>query len=210
MQYSQPIRGVYVITDSVLRPDRSHIEVARAAIEGGSKIIQLRDKNASDAELIPIAREIRRIASEAGAIFIVNDRIEVALASEADGLHIGQEDMPLVEARKRWPDRLLGVSVTTFEQAIEAVRDGADHLGVGPIYSTSTKLDAAEVTGLDLIGRIRRISPIPIVAIGGIGLSNIVEVARAGADSAAVISAVVCADDMVAATRALVEAWNAK
>lgn len=208
MHSAEEIRGVYVITDSVLRPDRSHLDIARAAIQGGSKIIQLRDKDASDAHLIPIAREIRRITSEAGAIFVVNDRIEVALASEADGLHIGQEDMPVAEARRRWPDRLLGVSVTTPEQAIEAERDGADHLGVGPIYSTSTKLDAAEVTGLALISHIRPICPIPIVAIGGIALANIAEVARAGADSAAVISAVVCADDMVAATRALVEAWG--
>lgn len=210
MYSAREIRGVYVITDVVLRPDRSHAEIARAAIEGGSKVIQLRDKHASDPELIPIAKEIRRLTSEAGVLFVVNDRIEVALASEADGLHIGQEDMPVAEARNLWPDRLLGVSVSVPEQAVEAARDGADHLGVGPIYSTATKLDAAEATGLDLIGRIRRICPIPIVAIGGIGLSNIAEVARAGADSAAVISAVVCADDMVAATRALVHAWDAE
>jgi len=208
MHTAEEIRGVYVITDAVLRPDRSHVEIARAAVQGGSRVIQLRDKEASDSELIPIAREIRRITAEAGAIFIVNDRIEVALASDADGLHIGQEDMPVADARKRWPERLLGVSVGSPEEAVTAERDGADHLGVGPIYSTSTKLDAGAATGLELIGRIRQVCRLPMVAIGGIGLSNIAEVARAGAESATMISAIVCADDMVAATRALVEAWG--
>ena len=208
MHTAREIRGVYVITDSVLRPDRSHVEIARAAVEGGSRVIQLRDKEASDSDLIPIAREIRRITSHAGAIFIVNDRIEVARGSDADGLHVGQEDMPATEARRRWPDRLLGVSVSSPEEAVAAERDGADHLGVGPIFSTSTKLDAGAVTGLGLIGRIRQACPLPIVAIGGIGRANISEVARAGAESASVISAVVCADDMAEATRALVEAWE--
>lgn len=203
------IRGVYVITDSRLRPDRTHVEIALSAVKGGSRVIQLRDKDASDADLIPVAREIRRITEDAGAIFIVNDRIEVALASDADGLHVGQSDIPASEARRRWPDRLLGVSASTLEQAIEAKRDGADHLGVGPVFSTATKRDADPITGLDLLEEIRRECRLPIVAIGGIGLSNIAEVRRAGADSAAVISAVVCAEDMVGATRALAEAWEA-
>jgi len=120
MHTALEIRGVYVITDSVLRPDRSHAEIARAALEGGSRVIQLRDKEASDSELISIARDIRLITWDAVAIFIVNDRIEVALASEADGLHIGQEDMPATEARRRWPDRLLGVSVSSPEEAVAA------------------------------------------------------------------------------------------
>lgn len=209
MDTAQEVRGIYVITDSVLRPDRSHVEIAKAALAGGSRVIQLRDKEAADSELIPIAREIRRLTAETRAIFVVNDRIEVALASDADGLHIGQEDMPVSEARRRWPDRLLGVSAATPEEALAAERDGADHLGVGPIYSTATKSDAGEAIGLELIREIRRACPLPIVAIGGIGPSNIGEIARAGAESAAVISAVVCADDMAAAARALVELWSA-
>lgn len=208
MRSAREIRGIYVVTDAVLRPDHSHVEIARTAVEGGSKVIQLRDKYASDTELIPTACEIRRIAAEAGVIFIVNDRIEVALASEADGLHIGQEDMPVAEARRRWPEGLLGVSVSNPEEAVKAERDGADHLGVGPIYTTGTKSDAGSATGLEQIALIREACALPVVAIGGIGLSNIAEVARAGAESAAVISAVVCADDMVAATKALVEAWK--
>ena len=207
MHSPQDIRGVYIITDSVLRPDRTHVEIARTAIEGGSKVIQLRDKEAPDAELIPIARKIRRLTSDAGVVFIVNDRIEVALASDADGLHIGQEDMPVAEARNLWP-RLLGVSASSPEEALSAASEGADHLGVGPVFATSTKLDAAQVTGLGLIGLIHAMCPLPIVAIGGINLGNIAEVARAGAESAAVISAVVCAEDMVEETRALVEEWD--
>lgn len=209
MRSAHEITGIYVITDSLLRPERTHVEIALAAVSGGSRVIQLRDKEAFDEELIPVAREIRRITEGAGAIFIVNDRIEVALASDADGLHVGQSDIPTPEARRRWPDRLLGVSASTMEQAIEAERDGADHLGVGPVFSTATKRDADPVTGLDLLGEIRRECRLPVVAIGGIGLSNIAEVRRAGADSAAVISAVVCAEDMAGATRALAEAWEA-
>lgn len=208
MRAARRIRGVYVITDAVLRPDRGHVEIARAAVAGGSMVVQLRDKDAPDSELIPIAREIRRVTESAGAVFIVNDRIEVALASGADGLHIGQEDMPAAEARRRWPDGLLGVSVSSPEQAVRAEREGADHLGVGPIYATGTKSDAGSATGPGQIARIREACGLPIVAIGGIGLSNIADVARGGAESAAVISAVVCAEDMVAATRALVEAWR--
>jgi thiamine-phosphate pyrophosphorylase len=203
------IHGLYVITDETLVPGRTHLEIARAAIEGGASAIQLRDKHASNEHLTEVGLAIRRLASEAGAMFVVNDRVEVALASDADGIHVGQDDRPVSELRTLFPGRIIGVSVDTPEDASTARRMGADYLGVGPIFGTSTKPDAPPATGLSQIGEMRAASGgLPVIAIGGIHEGNIAEVARAGADAAAVISAVVCAEDMVAATRRLVQIWS--
>ena len=206
------VRGIYVITDTCLVPGRSHIDVAGAALNGGASIIQLRDKSKDDDELIKIGYEIRRLTFAAGALFIINDRLEVALACDADGLHVGQEDRSASELRLMLPGKLLGVSVATPEEAARAQRDGADYLGVGPVFETSTKIDAGLPVGIHRIELARSASGgLPIVAIGGINEGNIAEVARTGADSAAVISAIVCADDMTEATRRLVQIWkNAK
>ena len=203
------IHGIYVITDEELFPGRTHAAIAKAALEGGATIIQLRDKHASDEYLIEAGREIRRLTSEAGALFIVNDRLEVALACNADGLHVGQSDRQASEVRPLLAGKILGVSVLNTDQAAKAAEDGADYLGVGPIFATATKPDADPPTGLEAITDCKRASGgLPIVAIGGINESNIAEIARSGADSAAVISAVVCAQDMVTATRRLVERWG--
>lgn len=203
------IRGVYVITDETLVPGRTHVEIAEAALRGGASVIQLRDKHAPDEYLIRTGREIRSLTSEVGALFIVNDRVEVALACDADGIHVGQSDCRASEIRERFVGRIVGVSVSTPEEAARARADGADYLGVGPIFATSTKPDAAPATGLEMIGKAREASAgLPVVAIGGINDRNIADVARAGADSAAVISAVVCAEDMTVATRRLVDEWN--
>jgi thiamine-phosphate pyrophosphorylase len=204
---AQRIKGVYVVTDEQLAPGRTHEDIARAALAGGASVIQLRDKMADDRRLIEAGMKIARMASEAGALFIVNDRVEVALACHADGIHIGQEDRPVSEVRRLMPQSILGVSAATPEEAVRAEREGADCLGIGPIFSTSTKPDAGDAVGLERIAEIRAVCGLPIVAIGGISLSNIREVARAGADSAAVISAIVCAEDMTAATAALVAAF---
>ena len=202
------ISGVYVITDEELRPGRTHAEIARAALEGGARVIQLRDKLASDDYMIRAGTEIRRLTREFGAIFIVNDRLGVALACDADGLHVGQADHPAREVRHLLRGKLLGVSCVSVEEAARAREDGADHLGVGPIYSTATKSDAGAPTGLRLIPLAKDASGgLPVVAIGGINEGNIGEVARAGADAAAVISAIVCADDMAEATRRLIREW---
>ena len=203
------ISGIYVITDEQLVPGRTHAQIAKAALEGGAAVIQLRDKHASDEYLIEAGREIRRLTREAGALFIVNDRLEVALACDADGLHVGQSDRPASELRPLLKGKLLGVSVLNSEQAAKARADGADHLGVGPIFATATKADADPPIGLDMIEKTKLGSGgLPIVAIGGINEGNLAEVRRAGADSAAVISAIVCAEDMAAATRRLADRWS--
>ena len=203
------IHGVYIITDEELRPGRTHVEIARAALEGGARVIQLRDKRASDEDMIRAGIEIRRLTADFGAIFIVNDRLEVALACDADGLHVGQEDRPAREVRPLLVGKLLGVSCATAEDAARAREDGADHLGVGPIFATATKSDAGAPTGLQLIRLAKEASGgLPVVAIGGINEANLADVKRAGADAAAIISAVVCADDMAEATRRLVRIWE--
>lgn len=202
-EFRSQIQGLYVITDASFS-GRSHVDVARAALEGGARLIQLRDKGRDVGELLPIANEIRELCHAAGALFLVNDRVDLACACEADGVHLGQTDLPVAEARKLLgPDRLIGVSVENVEQVEAAEAADADYLGVGAIYGSATKPDAGDAVGPEQIRRFRERSALPIVAIGGITLERIPEVREAGADAIAVISAVAAAEDPVAAAWSL-------
>ena len=196
---------VYVITDEVLSKGRSHIEIAKAAIAGGADVIQLRDKTASSRKLYEIASEIRLLTIDKGIPFIINDRLDIALAVNADSLHIGQDDLPALLARRiLGPDKILGISARSLNEALQAEKDGADYLGVGPVFEArGTKADAGLPLGLELIKTIRQNCVKPIVAIGGINHSNVAEAIRAGADCAAVISCIVGAQDIIKATREL-------
>lgn len=188
---------LYVVTDESLSKGRSNVEIAKLAYEGGADVVQLRMKNATKDEMLTDALKIKEIADDMSKFFIVNDNIEVAKESEADGVHLGQSDMPLAEATEfLGHDKIIGISVTTVEQALEAQAGGAAYVGVGSIFNTSTKPDAAQSLGLDAIYRIHQAVDIPIVAIGGINQGNIQSVIRAGADCAAVVSAVVAQDDV--------------
>jgi thiamine-phosphate pyrophosphorylase len=189
---------LYIITDQELSGGKSHLQIAEQAIQGGADVIQLRDKNVSSRELYFAAHQIREISHQYQLPFIVNDRLDIALAVEADGLHLGQEDLPASIARKiLGSEQILGVSATSLEEALQAEKDGADYLGVGPIYEArSTKADAGEPKGLSLLSEIRRNCQIPIIAIGGINLKNIKAVFKAGADGIAVISAIVAAPEI--------------
>jgi len=196
---------LYVITDESVSRGRSHIEVAEAAIRGGADVIQLRDKTASGGTLYRVALALRKLTREAKVPLIVNDRLDIALAADADGVHLGQKDLPATVARNiMGPVRILGVSADTLEEALLAEKDGADYLGVGPVFEArETKADAGEPLGLERIARIRKHCRLPIVAIGGIKAENARLVREAGADSAAVISAIVAADDITQAAREL-------
>ena len=188
---------LYVVTDESLSKGRSNVEIARLAYEGGADVVQLRMKNASFDDMLRDALAIKEIADDYGRFFFVNDTVEVALESGADGVHLGQSDMPLEEAMDIMGDNsLIGISVTTVEEAVEAEAGGAAYVGVGSIFNTSTKPDATQSLGLYAIFKIRQAVDIPIVAIGGINQGNIQSVIRAGADSAAVVSAVVSQDDV--------------
>lgn len=194
---------LYVVTDAGLSRGRSHRAVIEAAIVGGATVVQYREKHASTRHMIEEALELRDLTRRAGVPLIVNDRVDVALAVDADGVHVGQDDMPVALARRLIGNKLLGVSAHSLSEALQAVRDGADYLGVGPIFATTTKPDAASPIGLDGLRAIRQHVLIPIVAIGGINPANAADVMRAGADGIAVVSAVVAADDVTAAARQL-------
>jgi thiamine-phosphate pyrophosphorylase len=195
---------LHVLTDREWSRGRDILEVVNAAIDGGATVIQLRDKTASTRTLIEEGLALRELTRKRGALFIVNDRIDVALAVEADGAHVGQDDMPATLARKMLgADRILGVSAGNLEEAAEAVKAGADYLGVGPIYPTRGKVDAGPATGEHLLTELAKRYTIPLVAIGGITAQNAGAVIRAGAHGIAVITAVVNAEDITAAAREL-------
>ena len=199
-----PRYDLYVISDPLLARGRSHLEVARAALEGGADAIQIRDKSSTAYNLSLISAEIQPLARKYGAAFFVNDRVDVALLAGADGAHVGQDDLPAREARRLLPrPRLIGVSAGSKEEARRAEREWADYVGVGPVFRTATKPDAGEPLGLEELARIAAAVRIPVVAIGGITQENVAQVFAAGASGAAVVSAVVAADDMAAAARAL-------
>jgi thiamine-phosphate diphosphorylase/hydroxymethylpyrimidine kinase/phosphomethylpyrimidine kinase len=205
------VRGVYVVTDSRLRSDRDATAAVEAAIAGGAGVVQLREKGMTTPKLVALARSLAARARSAGVLFIVNDRVDVALAAGADGAHVGPDDMPPADARRLLgPERLLGVSVGTVAEA-QAAAPNASYFGVGPIFGTRTKSDAGDAVTPARIREIRAAAPgIPIVAIGGISRENIGEIAAAGAEAAAVVSAVVAAPDMAAAVRELLERFRQK
>ena len=195
---------LYVITDEEIAGGLSHAEIARQAIAGGADVIQLRDKACGPRELLRIGRIIRKITRRTGIPFIVNDRLDVALACDADGVHLGQDDMGAIVARQIAPPQfIIGISVGTLDEAVRAEQEGADYIAVSPVFPTTSKSDAGPGHGLDLLKKIRRIITIPVVAIGGINPGNVNEVIEAGADGVAVISAVVGDPDIKAAARDL-------
>ncbi len=204
------LAGLYAIIDSQVLKERSPTEVTSQVIRGGAKTIQLRDKLRSKKELLPIAHQLRNLCAEHNVLFIVNDYLDLALATDADGLHLGQNDLPIREARKLLPiDKILGCSTTTIEQAITAEAEGADYIAVGSIYPTTSK-ETARVVGLERLRQIRQAVTLPLVAIGGINRDNTAEVMAAGASSVAMISTILQAEDPEEAARQIVASLNAQ
>ncbi len=198
------LHGLYVIIDTKALKERSYIEVAAQAIRGGAKTIQLRDKLRSKKELLPIAQQLKNLCAEHNVPFIVNDYLDLVLATDADGLHLGQDDLPISVARKLLPiGKILGCSTTTVDQAVTAESEGADYIAVGSIYPTASK-ETAKVVGLDRLRQTRQAVTLPLVAIGGITRDNAAEVIAAGADSVAVISAILEAENVEEAARQIV------
>lgn len=198
------IGRLHVLTDVVLQRRFSHVELARQAISGGADTIQFRHKGGSTRWLIETAGEIREVCTKAGVCFIVNDRLDVAVASNADGVHLGQDDFPIPLARKiLGKDRVIGGSAATLEEALRCEAEGADYVGFGPVYPTGSKDDAGPVSGIDGLRTVVRSLNLPVVAIGGIHNANILELMRTGAWGVAVISAVCCRESPECATREL-------
>jgi thiamine-phosphate diphosphorylase len=193
-----------VITQRVEHLNRGHLDVARAALRGGVRMIQLRDKSLPDRELCEVAREMKRLARESGAVLIVNDRSDIALATGADGVHLGQGDIPIEAARRiLGGEAVIGASVADPSEAGEAEEQGASYVSVGSVFATTSKADAGGPIGIAPIVEIKRATRLPVIAIGGISLDNVVSVIRGGADGVAVISAVAEAEDMVVAASEL-------
>lgn len=195
---------LYVITDVTIREGITHTRIAMEAVAGGADVIQLRDKDMSGRKLLATAREIRHITRNAGRLFIVNDRIDIAMASGADGVHLGQDDLPLAEARNLvHDDFIIGISVGSVYEAVDAEKAGADYVAVSPVFSTGTKKDAGAGLGTQRITAIRQRVSIPVIGIGGIRKENIHEVLQSGADGVAVVSAIIGTGDIVNATTEL-------
>jgi thiamine-phosphate pyrophosphorylase len=201
----QCLSGLYVIIDVAFLRGRRAPDVAAQAIRGGATTIQLRAKERGVRDFLASAIELKKRCAEHNVLFIVNDSLEVALVSGADGLHVGQDDLPVAAARHLLPvDKILGVSARTLTEARKARAEGADYLGVGAIFPTATK-HAAGATGVNVIKKIKEAMDLPLVAIGGINKDNLLKVMQAGADAAAVISAVMGANDIEKATRQLAD-----
>ncbi|EMA51822.1 thiamine phosphate synthase [Halococcus thailandensis] len=202
------VSGAYLVTQANRSRDRSTEEIVAAAIDGGVTAIQLREKNATVRERYELAEELRKQTRAADVTFIVNDRADIAAAVDADGVHLGDDDLPIPAAREvLGPERCIGRSVSTVEAAEAAERAGADYLGVGAIYATTSKdiPDAEAEIGTETVADIVAAVNIPIVGIGGVTPENAHDVVAAGADGVAVISAITAADDPAAATRQLAD-----
>lgn len=193
---------LYAVTDRSWLGNRTLAEQVEDTLKGGATFIQLREKELDFDDFVKEARAIKTLTDAYKIPFVINDAVEVALAVDADGVHVGQDDMAAGELRKRIGDKIIGVSADTVELALKAEADGADYIGVGAIYATATKTDA-EVVPFKTIAAICQAVTIPVVAIGGLNETNIHNLAGTGVDGVALVSAIFAKDDIVRATREL-------
>ncbi|MDF2439556.1 MAG: thiamine-phosphate pyrophosphorylase [Abditibacteriota bacterium] len=195
------LRGLYVITDE--RWGGGHLAIARAALRGGASVVQLRAKNTPLPKLLSVAQELRRLTREHGALFLINDRIDVALLCQSDGVHLGPDDCPVALARRALgPHILIGASCGDAEESRQAELDGADYIGAGDIFGTATKPDAGAPIGLEGLQRIAQSTQLPVAAIGGLSRDTIHAAIEHGAAMACAISAVAKAGDDTAMQQA--------
>lgn len=200
------MEGLYLVTDRGLCGAKSVASVVEKAVAGGVRYVQLREKGLPTRSFIELAVHLKKLLYPAGVPLMINDRVDVALASGADGVHVGQEDMPYETARKLLgPSALIGLSVETWEDVVAAQRLDVDYLGVSPVFDTPTKTDTKGMWGLEGLARIRAYSRHPLVAIGGLNAANAEAVVMAGADCVAVVSAICAAADPFRAARDLDE-----
>lgn len=200
--------GIYAITAEKFSLQRSNIEVVQAMIDGGVKIVQYREKRPSKShrQMLAECRQIREMTRKAGVLFIVNDYVDIALLSGADGVHVGQDDLSVADVRRLvGPDKLIGLSTHHPEQAQQAQHDGADYIGIGPIFSTQTKDDVCDPVGLQYLEYAIANVHLPFVAIGGIKMHNIDEVIRRGAKTICLVTEIVGAQDITGMTKQLNE-----
>lgn len=199
---------LYVITGEQFHPGRPMIDVMEEAIKGGCDIIQLRDKKSSRREVLAKAKALRELTLRYGVTFIVNDYIDIALAVDADGIHLGQDDLPLSDARKIVGDKIIGISTHAIDEARQAERDGADYIGVGPVFPTKSKEDVVDPVTTSYVRQVAAEINIPFVAIGGIKLHNVDQVLEAGARRICAISEIVGSSDIQGTCRTFLDKIN--
>jgi len=202
------VAGLHLVTDSTLCGARGLFAVVEAAVRGGARVVQLREKTLATRAFVERARALKALLSPLGVPLIINDRLDVALACGADGVHVGQDDLSPEDVRRWLPHALVGLSIEGIEQLAEAERLSVDYYGASPVFATTTKADAAPALGLDGLRALRSRSTRPLVAIGGIDEHNAAAVMAAGADALAVVSALCAAADPEAAARRLCAAME--
>ncbi|MEE8397399.1 MAG: thiamine phosphate synthase [Desulfobacterales bacterium] len=194
---------IYPVTCEALSSGRSNLDVLGEMIKGGAGIIQLREKHYSARDLYPLAVAFRKVTADAGVLLIINDHIDIALAVEADGVHLGQEDLPIPVARKLAPELLIGASTHSREEALQAEKEGADYINIGPIFPTKTKEKVARFLGPESITTISAGIQVPFSVMGGINATNIDTVLGRGARHVAVVTAITKAPDIAGSVRML-------
>ena len=195
---------LYAILDPDQTKGRQATTVLQQLLDGGARIIQLRVKSMTPRDFLELAHAVRAQTRAAGCQLIVNDRVDIALACAADGVHLGQDDLPLGVGKELMGQKIVGISTHDVEQAIEAERNGADYIGFGPMFGTTTKSTGYSARGIEMLKQIRAAVKIPIVAIGGINEQNVRQVWHAGADSAAIISDILGAEDPALKTKRII------
>lgn len=196
--------SLYLVTDKYLARGRSTKEIVKTAVAGGVTCVQIREKDTDTREFVARAKELKRLLQPLGIPLIVNDRVDVALAVGADGIHLGQTDMTIEDTKRIVGNEIIiGISAESLQDAIDAQAQGADYIGISPVFNSDTKKDIATPLGLEGITNIRKQTSIPLVAIGGINKENIKSVIQAGADGIAVVSAIVSADSPEVSAREL-------
>jgi thiamine-phosphate diphosphorylase len=202
---------LYLVTDSRLHRGYSVLDQVDLALQGGVRIIQLREKELPETEFIKLASEALKLICAYKAFLIINDSVKVVQAIGANGLHLGQEDMPLREAREILGDSVvIGVSVKSVEEALQAERDGADYVAVNGVFPTATKEDLGYLPGLEGVAKIRQATQLPVIGIGGVNLQNCRSVVEAGAHGLAVVTAITLSDDIPGTCRIFFERMGAK
>lgn len=201
--------SIYLVTDRDILAGRDLLTAVSQAISGGVTLVQLREKGNSSRGFFELATALKKLANNRGVPLIINDRLDIALAVDADGLHIGQDDLPLITARRLLgKDKILGYTVHTVEQAVYGEQNGADYLGAGAAFPTGSKADTTTI-GLSTLREIKGAVHIPVVGIGGIGAANAKSVKDCGVDGIAVISAILGKEDITGAAGELSQIWNA-
>lgn len=196
---------VYPVTCEQLSKGRSNLEVLEAAIQGGTRIVQLREKEYRKKDLYHLALKFRKMTARPGVLLIINDHVDIALGVEADGVHLGQDDLPVQVVRKLAPDLLIGASTHSLEQALQAEKDGADYINIGPIFSTKTKEGVERFLGPEVIARISPQVDVPFTVMGGINEANIDQVLAQGARRVAMVTAITQAANIAERVKSLKE-----